>query len=119
MPGPIKFLLYLILIPVILLVAAAVLVPIFRHARIVIDQTSVSVDVQQGRRDTLSCGKTGGHGVAAPEGSRIITMPTPQIHHAFAAMVNADGGTAGIVVQLMTQGRFNTLEIRMDTTIQM
>jgi hypothetical protein len=45
-------------------------------------------------------------------------MPTPQIHHAFAAMENADGGTAGIVVQLVTQGRFNTLEIRMDTTIQ-
>ena len=53
MPGPIKFLLYLILIPVILLVAAAVLVPIFLDKDKVLELAATTLHEETGATLTV------------------------------------------------------------------
>ena len=53
MPGPIKFLLYLVLIPVILLVAAAVLVPIFLDKDKVLELAATTLHEETGATLTV------------------------------------------------------------------
>jgi hypothetical protein len=66
--------------------------PVLGDPVLVVEQPLVHEDVQKGRGHALRGGEARGHGVPEPGISLVVPGPAPEIDHALAPVIDADGG---------------------------
>jgi hypothetical protein len=102
----------------IFLAGLAELRPVLRHPGIVINQPAVVVNVQECRGNALGGGETGCHGITTPQSPPVIAIATPEIHHRFSPVIDANRGPPGVILQLVAQPVFHAAKIRVDIAVQ-
>jgi hypothetical protein len=92
--------------------------PVGRNPLVVVDEPPVHHDVHQRRGHTLRGGEARRHGVGFPGVALRVARAAPQVDHAFAAVVDAQRGSAGRGGQLLSELAGHASEGRVEISVQ-